>query len=515
MGLAPFFDKAALAVAGVLPDLEFEVFKSHLEAVTVAVAFDDTAAQSFEGQTTLELAINLLSRLYPTLAIEARGTNSSLFRDHLVSLAKAINPNIEVVADIDRAKIALAVGTTPMSSRFPVLYLGSERWLARLSSATPMPSGSSRIPFGAAAAACIGVANVFREVFHDHLPNAPLDKEVAFSTYMPDGSAAAGSDLAIGSNLGTGALVGVGAIGSAVIWTLARLPGMSGTLHLIDHEPTDSTNPQRYVLLMAEDGAKPKVELACREFDNKGSGLTVIPHQMSYAKYYSRFGNSDLNRVLSALDSADDRILLQASLPRRVLNAWTQDVDVGLSRHDFIGSGACLACLYWPNGTQKSDDAIVLEGLRLPETRLREVRQLLELDSPLDTKFLADVAGALGIAPAELSQFEGHTIRHLYNGFVCSGHLMRLAHDSHGADIQVPLAFQSAFAGVLLAADFVVDALGLRTDSFPDVTRVDLLRPLAPIPSAPEAKHPSGLCICHDEDFIARYRAKWPESVAS
>jgi hypothetical protein len=51
---------------------------------------------------------------------------------------------------------------------------------------------------------------------------------------------------------------------------------------------------------------------------------------------------------------------------------------------------------------------------------------------------------------------------------------------------EVPMAFQSAFAGILLAAHVVAEHLGLRT-RLPTKTQINVMTALAPFPSRPSA----------------------------
>lgn len=71
------------------------------------------------------------------------------------------------------------------------------------------------------------------------------------------------------------------------------------------------------------------------------------------------------------------------------------------------------------------------------------------------------------------------------------------------------MAFQSALAGILLAAEIVISAGGLRSEPIPVSTRLDLLRPLPSEISVPVAKDGSGRCICTDDDYIEIYNRKY------
>ena len=73
----------------------------------------------------------------------------------------------------------------------------------------------------------------------------------------------------------------------------------------------------------------------------------------------------------------------------------------------------------------------------------------------------------------------------------------------------VPMAFQSALAGVLLAAAVVADAASLAAPPAGKKAVIDILRPLAPRLIVPVARHGSGNCICQDADFKAAFLAQW------
>src|SRR5439155_8163962 len=87
--------------------------------------------------------------------------------------------------------------------------------------------------------------------------------------------------------------------------------------------------------------------------------------------------------ALAAFDSAQARRELQASLPRWVANAWTQPGDLGVSVHPrFASRGACVTCLYLPDGPTLNEDQLVARALGISD-RSAEVRNLLHLGTPV------------------------------------------------------------------------------------------------------------------------------------
>jgi hypothetical protein len=205
--------------------------------------------------------------------------------------------------------------------------------------------------------------------------------------------------------------------------------------------------------------------------------------------------------VAVALDSASDRIAVQAALPKRTLNAWTQRAELGVSRHRFVGDEACLACLYVPTAKTRNEDELVSDALGLPSA-LKEVRELLYRNAPASRDLLARVATALNVPLDPLLVFEGKPLREFYSKGICGGIVLSLR-GSEGARVdrgtETPLAFQSALAGVLLAAEMVLEACGLRPPGFPTRTSINVLKPLAPQISFFERKASARRCLCQDD----------------
>jgi hypothetical protein len=75
-------------------------------------------------------------------------------------------------------------------------------------------------------------------------------------------------------------------------------------------------------------------------------------------------------------------------------------------------------------------------------------------------------------------------------------------------DVHVPIAHQSALAGVLLGARLVARAIGQVPDTT-EVTRIDVLRPLAAYLTQPMQKDARGICICQDKVYQDTWRAKY------
>jgi hypothetical protein len=77
------------------------------------------------------------------------------------------------------------------------------------------------------------------------------------------------------------------------------------------------------------------------------------------------------------------------------------------------------------------------------------------------------------------------------------------------SEVHVPLAHQSALAGVLLAARMVGKMVGADLDS--KITRVNVMRPTShpEFLTQPALKDPRGICICQDSDYVKAYHSKY------
>lgn len=491
--LADYFERTALAAAQVLEGFDLERFRTHLDEAPVGVSLGTRTA---EADAIGDLVIRLLARLYPKLALVAVDSDAAALAD----LARAINPRIDIV-EAAATGIVISDGKPFATS----IYAGSDGWDAFIDDSAPVATGQSENPFGAGAAACLAAAGLFRVVFladwEDH-----VDRGLRLSTFTGAVGEAGRPAPAIPAAIANEAvLVGAGAIGNAALWALRRAP-LAGTLHVVDMEELELSNIQRYVLTERADEGAVKVEIASRTTGK----LQLHPHQATLVDFLEQNGYT-WDALALALDSERDRVAAQASLPHFITNAWTQAGDLGVSSHPTFGDdGACVGCLYLPNGSSKNEDELVAETLGVPQL-LMQVRTLLHSGAPVDRALLSAVATAIGQPLEVLLPFEGRTIRELYVEGFCGGAVIPLgkagvlAHEAQ--DIHVPLAQQSALAGVLLAAALVRQAIEPRTTTC--ATRLDVLRSVGAHPTQPVLARRDGRCLCDDPDFVGVWRTKW------
>jgi hypothetical protein len=499
IALAPYNRRAALAAAQVLDGFDEEQFAAAL-AAPVGVSFGPDVVDTSEGLALLDLTIRLLSRLYPVIELRAPVSLDANL-ESLRTTALRINPLIE----FGSASSGVVVGT--QADSFPMsIYAGSDGWDALISDDVPRPIGSSDNILGAAAAACIAAGNLFRAVV---LPMRlrQLDRDLRYSTFHLDrtqGHADEPPPLPA-VRLDRTAIIGLGAIGNGLVWSLARSP-VRGTVHLIDPEPIELSNLQRYVLATLEDAGTLKTTVASREL---AGALKPIPHCQPLAAFVAEQGRG-FERLAVGVDNRRDRIAAQATLPQTIFNAWTQPGDLGVSVHPHFGTaGACLSCLYMPDGQQPNEDELVARALGIPE-RVLQVRGLLATHGAPPQELLAAVAANRAIDPELLTPFERQPLRTLYVEGFCGGAVLPLGATGRPTqDMHVPLAHQSGLAGVLLAARLLRHAAGygpLQTL----ISRFDVLHAAGFEMTQPRARVEGRRCLCNDADFLHAYHEKWP-----
>jgi hypothetical protein len=132
-----------------------------------------------------------------------------------------------------------------------------------------------------------------------------------------------------------------------------------------------------------------------------------------------------------------------------------------------------------------------------------EVRNALYFDQPVDDAWLAKISASLGVEHGTLEPFLGRSLRALYQQGICGGAILI---GMGGAKIEVPMAFQSAMAGIMLAAEVVKLASGVAPQTV--TTKLNLMRPLGALLSEKQEKDAGGNCFCQDVDYVA-YRSKY------
>jgi hypothetical protein len=514
MSLARFFARNADAILRVADIVNRDVLIQRLTGQAVAVVagdhVDDDPARS-EGYV---FAVDLASRLYPTLGL----TGPKSLVERAAQRAQQINPIIDIVEPTDDMPTLLYEATGSAHG----VAVSSSGWNVTIDG-EPAPYTSAE---GAAslAAATLGINEVFRDVFADSLDHPR--KEISptswnLITLLPTSD---GLSSGRGVDVGRVLLAGCGAVGQAAVATL-RATEVAGTLIAVDPERVELTNLQRYILTDDSSEGDAKVEIIERAL--AGTPLTVEPVEA----HWTAEAVSRASKTLAAVDSAADRIAIQAGLPKVIYNAYTDQLDLGWSRHEAFGTDACLACLYWPSGRRSSRSEQIGDILDESPARITGyVITATPIGEPLPatiqpprgispqeverwqvTPLIDDIALRRGVPASKIEAWRGRTIDELYREGICGGALIELA-DSAGAreHATVPLAQQSAMAGIMLAVQLITacsDDLLLYRPAHNE-GRINMLK--SPSPYTTQRARTIG-CLCSDLDFVDRYQSLWSQ----
>lgn len=487
MAIARFFERIYGAVGGHL-----SVSRESLLQVLADVAPAVVCGKGLSGNDSIiaEFAVNLLARLYPKIRISA----SSPFADSLRDRALAINPQIEIGSEISGNEV-ICVGACRGEKWIRPSAGG---WVSRVHHGITIPSGAFN-PYSAAAAAALACAELFRGIFlrHDAKQNTSLS--------LIDFGTKAGAELELESlEIGEAVFAGVGAVGNAALWVLSKQDELSGRVILLDRDDIELSNLQRYVLTRDVDVGRSKVELA-RESLASAHHLSVEHHQLNLEEYAEQTDGFMVPVVCVSVDNVESRRSAQALLPKLVINGWTGDSALGCSWHRFDRDAACLACLYHPHGQGLSamEQASRALGLTMDRTAMLWVTR-----APLSEDDLRTIAETLGVSLGTLEPWQGRPIGDMYTDVVCGAVPVDVI--GVGKLETVPLAHQSALAGVLMAAELVKrSSLPLSTlaQVEPLASWDDILRPVPSLWKKPRAREVG--CICGDAAYQEAYREKW------
>lgn len=520
MSLPSFLSRVHDAAGPLLGGIDESELGRRLETTTVEIEIGDAAAGDAGQRAGFLTAVDLLTRLYPRLIFSA----PSELAEQARKLAKSINPDCQFDESKGRKLTLSWNGGEASADRVTVYAKGWDLAIDGEAAAE-----ESAIPVAAMAAAALGVGELFRSLFSDlliHGRETPAPFTLNLLTMEAEGDS---PPLPEKIEVGEVHLAGCGAIGHATVAAFKQMP-IAGTLVAVDHDNLDQGNLQRYLFSRAADVGKAKSRLIVKALANRP--LQVIPVEGRWGE--DQHSAPGVRTVLSALDSKQGRIELQAGLPFEIFNAWTQERDIGVSRHQGFGSDPCLACISWPKKPRPSETQLIAEALQENELRVVIYRgNGVPVGAPLPAQIIAptgrlplpadagqwaersllqDLIERLELPKEKFESFAGQPIETLYRDAVCGGLLLEHASVDRDTELAVPLAHQSALAGILLATWLVVDRVEELRELRPDASqaRYDQLQGGEQIWPRYWGRYER--CLCHDPDFQAAYQTRWPEA---
>ncbi len=513
-----FIERVLDSTTAVLAELDRQALVERISTASITLRAPAGELTEPERQGFV-LAVNLAARLYSEIHLDAPAELAKVAEEEIAQ----INPrcHIERGAGVTSATVNYCCESTEEAE----VVVFARGWNVYVDTVPEIEEPAN--PPAALLAASLGISEAFRVLFAAELGDRGRREPNPFAFHLIGlGEPAPGPAWPAELDLGRFNLAGAGAIGQAAALTIAA-SGARGTLVAIDHETITLANLQRYVLARDSDvnAAKPKLLKQRLE----GGGLKVLAVR---SKWNSSCA-SKRTPTLVALDSAEARIELQAALPGQIYNAWTQPADVGFSRHEAFGTEPCLACMYWPDRQRPSRYEQVAAAFKQHPARCLAylVSPAIPVGAPLpppaiaavaavgpppdsgiwaERPILDDIATAAGLEPGELASWGERSLADLYQEGICAGAILDLGVGEAPREALVPLAHQSAFAGVMLATQLIVASdpalRALRPVQIE--ARYDLLSGGPQLLARPRA--PSAGCICSDAVYRDVYLAKFP-----
>jgi len=326
-------------------------------------------ATSFADQMTFLTAVNLTARWCrtitlsaPAVAVDSRlgaalGVTGLNVVEVAAALAHAADPFCRVGTDrLTEPAIHLAVGIDVPAGAYPILGRG---WIAMAGNAV-RSAGDTDNPLGAALAASIGVAYLFRTAIGTQRLSG-----VRLSLWnLRGGEAAAdGPDLRDAS-LGRVLVVGSGAVGSAIIYLLP-LAGLGGEFAVVDRDLVEVSNLSTAPIFFADHVGVAKVEIAVEYL--KRNGVMAVAHPLWFDEAV-RAGRIFVQRpdlVIPVANDRDVRRQIQHQVPPlQVYGTTGRNWDACLGRHIPLKED-CLTCRF-PQPQLVGEPALACGSVTLP-----------------------------------------------------------------------------------------------------------------------------------------------------
>ncbi|MCI0590816.1 MAG: ThiF family adenylyltransferase [Gammaproteobacteria bacterium] len=421
------------------------------------------------GQLALVLMINLLARMQSIIAsvsipippgiqrhsnVPLDDDDLRLGLDHLVSSINGPALDYPVTFSFDdhikNPVVCLVFGAGSMVRQSSQVTIQADAWAAYINVSQKCSDWSTPVPFGPHLAACLGVAEVFKRLLHHNFPHQihrPFrfleDTTFCGLTYGEHSGPAAYPTLPNPIRLDGVAIAGTGAGGSAAVYTLGCLPGLTGEIALLDPGRHKRSNLARYLLSTYQDCFEGtlKARAAHNFLQNWQPAVHVRCENHSYADVAHR----DFRLVVSTVDTPEARWDIQRDNPSVILDAAVLETIYALLRIE-PGDGMCLGCKhpYDPDVTWKRRAAMWGKTMDV-------IHELYIARAPVQWVDIAELAEVQGRPIADFVELLGRPFDEVPQLTECG---------QSRFDLQIPnqaatLPFVTAIAGVLVAAEVV------------------------------------------------------------
>lgn len=481
-------------------------YSIHIVASATGMTRDD--------HIVLQVLANLLPRVFKRVTYDGPQNALQLPESFLLRIRTerpaACNLVIQIGPDAPEYAATLAPRRLHVSARGWTSYLSTER---ACDFAPGPPNG-----IAAVYAAALAVGDAFNDAVREYFERAePLNGSLLFDLATLTTVAAPNHepDISRGLHINEATLVGVGAVGQAFVLSLIHLPGLAGLLRLVDHDFSDDGNEQRCVLAFPENRHNPKVFIArsrlqaTHPFLHVDAPFGVHPVFGDWSLYrQATHGAITDEIVITTIDNEQGRRDVQASIPRVILNGWTEtahdQLAYGVGRHSILGERACLSCFHKPppNAPSEAEFVATRTGLSLEECN----RRLADPSIFTTTDEIESVADRWGVPAERLYPFVNKPLIDLVHGNCGLG-----AMDIDGNPVVASVTHVPTLVGSLLAAQFVLEVIGdARAKNLDNLASFDALT--LPTAHHVHARGKKDGCICKDPVYREVAAQQWPGS---
>jgi hypothetical protein len=242
------------------------------------------------------------------------------------------------------AEIALCIGgdsrDRPNSA---TVFIDASGWLASVSNLRPtgLPTSEDRNCLGAIAAACLGVAQVFKLAVE--MPSTQYLREGILDVFRLNWSqdsrqAPWPADLNIGSVL----MVGAGSVGSSAAYCM-RLSGLAGTISVVDKDSVKVENFNRSPVFERRTVGIPKAAAVADFLTGSALSATAVPLWWDEFVRQRERSSFDFDIWLPLANEFGVRLAMQHNVPPLMIHAsTTSNWGVNHGRH-VPGRDDCLA----------------------------------------------------------------------------------------------------------------------------------------------------------------------------
>jgi hypothetical protein len=480
---------------------------------TLAISASGQALNSRNGQWILSLAANLLARMAPLvghvyleimedafLLKPAPMLTGTRIGEAILGLAGEINCGVRFSAckpSEHKVDLRISVGRSGPQSQVQV---ASNGWLALLNTNTE--PGPNENPVGANVTACLALCEAFKYLLKNLRLDTALKPPLVFREsaqfsaydYSVDKPDVENPVLPSEPKVGPLLVAGVGSGGSACVLTLSAVSGLKGPFALVDPDEIIDRNLQRYpfALLRHARGSERKVRIAS-ELLGCSLDRDSLVEDKPYGACARELGHGGfLDLVVATVHTGAARRGIQKDLPRALLDGAVTENGEAVIRTVFFGESACMGCFY-PQASIYEEAKVMAKVLGLEIT---EIQELIASNGKFTEDQVRRVPQSISVPPSVGERWGDWRQK-------CA----KLPLFVEGRSIEVPAAFATTIAGVLIAGEVLKERL------FPQAVLksyyvLDTLGRFSP--AYPYIRGPSGNCdICGDADMLDVYRKKY------